>query len=150
MQARKMQIFFEPLMKFLKLEKIETDNFVFRLHYKVTLPMFILFSAMLIAKQFFGDPIDCFVQGIPTGIVNTYCWTHGTYTVKALEHITRRPPTEEEKKHLETYYHDGQIHPGIRTSDSKVNNRQYYVFYQWVCFVLFIQVSTFKIQTSNM
>ena len=30
-----MQTFFEPLMKLLKLEKIETDNLVFRLHYKV-------------------------------------------------------------------------------------------------------------------
>ena len=27
--------FFEPLLKVLKLEKIETDNYVFRLHYKV-------------------------------------------------------------------------------------------------------------------
>jgi len=140
-----MQSFFEPLMKFLKLEKIETDNLVFRLHYKVTLPMFILFSAMLTAKQYFGDPIDCFVQGVPTGIVNTYCWTHGTYTVKALEHITRRPPTEDEKRHLETFYHDGQIHPGIRTSDPSVNKRQYYVFYQWVCFVIFIQAIFFFI-----
>ena len=30
-----MQSFFEPLLKLLKLEKIETDNYVFRLHYKV-------------------------------------------------------------------------------------------------------------------
>ena len=103
-----MQTFFEPLMKLLKLEKIETDNLVFRLHYKVpsyiytiqynpsiynlqiTFPIFILFSAMLTAKQYFGDPIDCFVSGVPAGIVNTYCWTHGTYTVTSLEHITVR------------------------------------------------------------
>ena len=31
-----MQSFFEPLLKLLKLEKIETDNYVFRLHYKVS------------------------------------------------------------------------------------------------------------------
>ena len=45
---------------------------------------------MLTAKQYFGDPIDCFVSGVPAGIVNTYCWTHGTYTVTSLEHITVR------------------------------------------------------------
>ena len=28
-----------------------------------------------------------------------------------------------------------------RTSDPTRNKRQYYVFYQWVCFVIFIQVS---------
>ena len=83
-----MLIFFEPLMKLLRLEKIETDNLVFRLHYKVTVPIFILFSAMLTAKQYFGDPIECSVKGVETNIVNTYCWTHGTYTVKALEHVT--------------------------------------------------------------
>ena len=47
--------------------------------------LFILFSAMLTAKQYFGDPIDCFVQGVPSGIVDTYCWVHGTYTLKNLK-----------------------------------------------------------------
>ena len=68
--------------------------------------MFILFSAMLTATQYFGiilfkytcfketdqnlkgNPIDCMVQGVPNSIVNTYCWTHGTYTIKDLEHFT--------------------------------------------------------------
>ena len=52
--------------------------------------MFILFSAMLTATQYFGNPIDCMVQGVPNSIVNTYCWTHGTYTIKDLEHFTVR------------------------------------------------------------
>ena len=96
---------FEPLYKLLKPEKIDTDNLVFRLHYKVmcityavsslifllfkaTLPLFILFSAMLTSKQYFGQPIECNSKGIPDSMINTYCWTHGTYTVKALEHVT--------------------------------------------------------------
>ena len=36
---------------------------------------------MLTAKQYFGDPIDCFVQGVDKSLVTTYCWVHGTYTV---------------------------------------------------------------------
>ena len=126
-----MQTFFEPLMKLLKLEKIETDNLVFRLHYKVpsyiytiqynpsiynlqiTFPIFILFSAMLTAKQYFGDPIDCFVSGVPAGIVNTYCWTHGTYTVTSLEHITvRRYQCIDITNHIIYVYTEAAPDPG--------------------------------------
>ena len=35
------------------------------------------------------------------------------------------------------------IHPGIRTHDPSKNRKQYYVFYQWVCFVLFLQGVSF-------
>ena len=41
-----------------------------------------------VAKQYFGDPIECSVKGEDARIVNTYCWTHGTYTVKDFEHVT--------------------------------------------------------------
>ena len=30
-----------------------------------TVIILVLFSAMLTAKQYFGDPIDCFVKGVP-------------------------------------------------------------------------------------
>ena len=58
------------------------------LPFQVTFPLFILFSVMLTSKQYFGQPIECQSKGIPDSIINTYCWTHGTYTVKALEHVT--------------------------------------------------------------
>ena len=41
------------------------------------------------------------------------------------------------------YDHPGMIHPGIRTHDPSKNRKQYYVFYQWVCFVLFLQGVSF-------
>ena len=63
-------------------------NEIVKYFIKVTFPLFILFSAMLTATQYFGNPIDCMVQGVPASIVNTYCWTHGTYTIKDLEHFT--------------------------------------------------------------
>ena len=63
-------------------------NEIVKYFIKVTFPLFILFSAMLTATQYFGNPIDCMVQGVPASIVNTYCWTHGTYTIKELEHFT--------------------------------------------------------------
>ena len=43
---------------------------------------------------------------------------------------------------MKFYDHPGMIHPGVRTYDPNRNKKQYYVFYQWVCFVLFLQVSS--------
>ena len=62
--------------------------YAFMYYLKVTVPLFLLFSAMLTCKQYFGEPIECYSKGIPDHIMNTYCWTHGTYTVKDLEHVT--------------------------------------------------------------
>ena len=83
-----MRELFEPLLKILRNEKVETDNIIFRLHYKFTFAMFLLFSMMNTAKQYFGNPIECVAQGIDKDLINTYCYYQGTYTVKDLDHIT--------------------------------------------------------------
>ena len=101
--------------------------------------MLVLFSLMLSSTQYFGNPIDCTVPGVENkGLVNTYCWTHGTYTVQ--EDIDR-PPSQEELDQMTEYGIYGFAHPGMQTSDPSVNERQYYYFYQWVSFVLFLQVT---------
>ena len=33
--------------------------------------------------RFIGNKIDCIVDGVPGGIMNTYCWIHGTFTIPA-------------------------------------------------------------------
>ncbi|QQP49392.1 Innexin [Caligus rogercresseyi] len=48
---------FGPLTAFLKLDSVWIDNNVFRLHYKAT--------PHGDFRQFFGDPIDCMVDGVP-------------------------------------------------------------------------------------
>ena len=60
------------------------DNDVFRLHYRYTVFLLVACSALLSASQFFGKPIDCHMRGekLPGDMVNTYCWIHGTYTLK--------------------------------------------------------------------
>lgn len=85
-----MRELFEPLLKILKTEKVQTDNLIFRLHYKFAFAIFVLFSMMNTAKQYFGSPIECLAQGIPPDVMNTYCFYHGTYTVTDLQHITVR------------------------------------------------------------
>merc|ERR1719369_1237473 len=76
--------FFEPLKKLTNFEKIAIDNYVFRLHYKVTVIIFILFTFMVTAKQYFGEPINCLAEGVPANIVNVHCWVHGTFTIREL------------------------------------------------------------------
>eukprot|EP00091_Calanus_sinicus_P010951 TRINITY_DN2502_c0_g1_i1.p1 TRINITY_DN2502_c0_g1~~TRINITY_DN2502_c0_g1_i1.p1 ORF type:complete len:407 (+),score=75.11 TRINITY_DN2502_c0_g1_i1:99-1319(+) len=135
--------FFEPLKKLCKQEKVAIDNEVFRLHYKVTVILFILFSGMLTAKQYFGDPIDCMVNGVPAKIVNTYCWVHGTFTMKNLKMDQVRAYTPAEKSYFDKMGHTGTSHPGIATSDPVKNYKVYHTYYQWVGFILFFQAILF-------
>lgn len=70
------------IKSFLKLEKVQTDNNVFKLHYKVTVALLLAFSLLLTSKQYFGDPIECDVGSstIDKSFVNNYCWIFGTFT----------------------------------------------------------------------
>ena len=153
--------FFESLFKLLKFEKITTDNVVFRMHYKVnpdhvdeyeiieitqtvqmTFPILVLFSLMLTSTQYFGSPIDCTVGGVENkALVNTYCWTHGTFTIQNKKGVTNRPPTQEEQQQMDDFGHFGWAHPGMQTYDPATTRKQYYYFYQWVSFILFLQVT---------
>uniref|UniRef100_A0A6M2DL53 Innexin n=1 Tax=Xenopsylla cheopis TaxID=163159 RepID=A0A6M2DL53_XENCH len=73
---------FNPVLKHLKLDNICIDNNVFRLHYKVTVILLIVFSIVVTSKQYIGDPIDCIsTAGIKRETFNTYCWIFSTYTV---------------------------------------------------------------------
>ena len=76
-----MSLFFGDLKKFLKFDSVWIDNSVFRLHYKATCMVFIAASMFSGQKQYFGDPIDCMVDGVPGGTMDTYCWIHGTYSI---------------------------------------------------------------------
>lgn len=80
-----MNIMFDFLNSFkslIKLEKIHTDNNVFKLHYKFTVILLVICSVLLTSKQYFGDPIDCDVEGARKDVIDTYCWIYGTYTIK--------------------------------------------------------------------
>ena len=63
------------------IDDVWIDNVVFRLHYKATFIIFFTASLFLTSRQFFGDPIDCYVEGVQGGIMDTYCWIHSTYSI---------------------------------------------------------------------
>ena len=50
---------FSSIRYYLKPEEISIDNWVFKLHYRVATAIMIGSSAIGVAKQYFGDPINC-------------------------------------------------------------------------------------------
>ena len=65
--------------RLLKLDSICIN--VFRLHYKATVMILILFSLLVTLQQYSGDQIDCIVDVIPLNVIDTYCWIHSTFTI---------------------------------------------------------------------
>ena len=78
---------FEPLKSFLNLDQVWIDNLVFRLHYKATCVIFVTATVFLGMTQYFGDPIDCIVEGVDNEIMDLYCWIHSTYSVPTRYYI---------------------------------------------------------------
>ncbi|XP_023341925.1 innexin inx2 [Eurytemora carolleeae] len=128
--------FFEPVKRLLKWEKVAIDNFVFRLHYKITVVMLLVFVAMVTAKQHFGDPIDCHMESsnsIQPKATNGWCWLTGTYTNGFIR-------KEDEEYCLQTYTRDICR---FGTFNAKLHTRVYHNYYQWVAWVLFLQALLF-------
>lgn len=125
-----MQSIFGDLKGLLKTENVATDNFVFRLHYKCTLLLLVACTALLGAKQYFGDPIDCYCsREIPNGVLDAYCWINATWTVKGL---------------TEDLYRGWVVHPGV--GPYTPNEEQiHHSYYQWVPLALGIAAATFYI-----
>jgi len=120
---------FSGFLQFLKFDAVCIDNNVFRLHYKATLMILLIASVLVTSRQYIGDPIDCMTNVIPGGIMDTYCWIHGTFSVPARWY---------DKKG------ESVPHPGVAPlvpGDEVV----FHKYYQWVCYVLFAQAGLFYI-----
>uniref|UniRef100_A0A2S2NF27 Innexin n=1 Tax=Schizaphis graminum TaxID=13262 RepID=A0A2S2NF27_SCHGA len=118
---------FGPIKSLLKFDNVVTDNIVFQLHYKATFLILSACSILITSRQFFGDPIDCMVDGIPSNIMDTYCWIYSTFTIPK--------------------WNNGKIgkdvHPGVSVYDEDTDTVKYHKYYQWVCFVLLFQAMFF-------
>jgi len=113
------------LKDYLKWQEITTDNAIFRLHNLFTTVLLLTCSLIITANQFVGNPIQCIVSGLPTHVINTYCWITSTFTM---------PDAFQREVGLDV------AHPGVANDFSDDNAKKYYTYYQWVCFVLFFQV----------
>ncbi|KAH7946226.1 hypothetical protein HPB49_021603 [Dermacentor silvarum] len=121
---------FGGLKSFVKIEAIVTDNHAFRLHYKVTCALLIAFSILVTSRQYIGDPIDCITKdSVPTRVLDTFCWIHSTFSVR---------DSWDKKVGTQIPY------PGV-DKYSPGEKRVYHAYYQWVCFVLFLQAVLFYV-----
>jgi len=121
---------FGELQKFLKFDNYKIDNNIFRLHYKATVLVMACASLLATTGQYIGDPIDCIVDGIPGGMMDTYCWIHSTFSV---------PARWVGKQGVD------MPHPGVSPTADLENGqeRKYHKWYQWVAFFLFLEVLLF-------
>ena len=53
---------FTSVRYLLKPEEICIDNWIFKLHYRITVLFLLASSAIGVSKQYFGDPINCQVR----------------------------------------------------------------------------------------
>uniref|UniRef100_A0A2P2I4A3 Innexin n=1 Tax=Hirondellea gigas TaxID=1518452 RepID=A0A2P2I4A3_9CRUS len=116
--------------KILKKHKPSVDNAVLHLHYRFTFLIFVISSAFVTAKEFFGAPIDCLpIKSVPTGILNVYCFIMAIFSVP---------------KHYDKVIGDGVPYHGIgpQLEDDEL---VYHAYYQWVPLVLFLQAMLFYI-----
>ena len=57
------------------------DNVMFWVNYRLTVLIHLFFSLLLTFVQLFGDSIDCSMDTVDKNIVDSYCWTIGTWTL---------------------------------------------------------------------
>ncbi|UYV82592.1 shakB [Cordylochernes scorpioides] len=118
------------LKSLVKVSRVQIDNNVFRLHYSFTVLVLMAFCIVVTTRQYVGDPIHCLQKGdVPESLINTYCWIHTTYTI---------PSTLEKNVGRDIPF------PGIGVPENPRDVR-YHKYYQWVCFVLFIQAAFFYV-----
>lgn len=112
-----------------RVKHLAADNGVFRLHYHFTVILLLAFSILVTSRQYIGDPIDCIKVGdIRENLIDQYCWVSSTITVPKACH-------KEIGKDVISPCVDKYV-----VGEDKV---QYHQYYQWVCFVLFLQAVMF-------
>ena len=108
-----------------KFDDIESDNWVFKLYYKISFGICLAGSILCVASAYVGNPITCDHKNVPSlDVVHQYCWLHGTYTI--------------DRRYQE---HFGCIADQNRSHSEDVTT----AYYQWVVFVLFLNAILFLV-----
>ncbi len=99
--------------------------------------MLILASLLVTMSQFFGAPIQCIVGAIPGGVMNTYCWIHGTFTIPS--QLAKRVGDEVAHPGVAPMYNPDYAKEKGHIGWTQEGDELRHAWYQWVCFILFIQ-----------
>lgn len=119
------------LRELLVAKSFDSTNTVWRLHSRATVYLLVLFTILLSARTYFGDPIECISSASPAVMssLHSFCWTMGTF-------ISRDP------KFVNARWDFIEI--GVKMGHIPKDERVYQKYYQWVPFLLAIQAFLFS------
>eukprot|EP00095_Tigriopus_kingsejongensis_P006882 maker-scaffold125_size330479-snap-gene-0.14 protein:Tk06882 transcript:maker-scaffold125_size330479-snap-gene-0.14-mRNA-1 annotation:"innexin inx2-like" len=123
-------LFFKSFADLIKGDTTRIDNGWFLLHYRMSFVIMAVSSVLIGATQYFGDPITCHGSNLPKDITNTYCWIHGTWTIK---------------EYLEASKLSELAHPGVGPYDERIHEKVSHRYYQWVPIVLGLSALLFYV-----
>ncbi|KAL9919081.1 innexin inx5-like [Glossina fuscipes fuscipes] len=116
-----MILFPKEFIKWLQAKKANIYDVIFFIHSKWTAVILWMFTLLLSAKQYFGDPIECMTDSKFKNYIHSYCWTMGTFLI---------PSSTDDLRN--------EISVGVgprRFHKENVNLR----YYQWVVVVLLLE-----------
>ena len=114
-----------------KKKEYQTDFISFRLHAKVTLPIFMFCSFLITGPQMLSHPMKCWFPDVEKEFADSFCWTNSTYIIP---------------------YKQGRrfIYPGVMIPFDPVKNRNYgqeeflyQTAYQFYGLLLLMQAGSF-------
>ncbi|XP_023346382.1 innexin inx2 [Eurytemora carolleeae] len=144
---------FSSVRSLFKPEDFTIDNIVFKLHYRVSVILFLGSSLVGVAKQYFGDPINCqTASGVSSKVLDDYCWIHSTFHLRNeyqgnVGCIVDSELLPERTNYIPSYYEENRSAqsmvrtPSILLSQSTPDTS----FYQWVPFTLLLQAILFYV-----
>jgi len=135
--------------KILKTDELTIDNGVFKLHYRATVALLVGSSLIGVAKQYFGDPINCqTASGVSSKVLDDYCWIHSTFHIRTEFQGSVGCLIDPELMSDKQNYIGGGVyfdHSGPSTGIAQPTATPDTSFYQWVPFFLILQASLFII-----
>ncbi|XP_068235261.1 innexin inx3-like [Palaemon carinicauda] len=100
------------------------DSHVFRLHYRWTTTLCFACCALVVAKEYVGETIECITSGDPARLkpITTFCWISTTFTINSTSPMR-----------------------GIGKYNPNIHEQRFHSYYQWVPLVLFLQGCLFYV-----
>ncbi|XP_043193785.1 uncharacterized protein LOC122366069 [Amphibalanus amphitrite] len=86
--------------------RVKIDTGAFSLHYRATTTVFVAFGGLLYTTGLMVDPLQCQPaagsDGASTPVINAFCWSAGTYSLKPTDGTTEESGIPHGRRH--SYY----------------------------------------------